>query len=138
MIPYMASKFGVEAISEGLQDELSEYNIENVTIQPGVYPTEMTDGSKAGIHSDREKITADYGQSATDKFNALGAGLYGKMAQYDMNPQVIANGILELIAMEDGSRPLRFPLDAIAEGTDKEFIEARAANKAKWLAKYTS
>jgi len=138
MIPYMASKFGVEAISEGLQDELSEYNIENVTIQPGVYPTEMTDGSKAGIHSDREKITADYGQSATDKFNALGAGLYGKMAQYDMNPQVIANGILELIAMEDGSRPVRFPLDAIAEGTDKEFIEARAANKAKWLAKYTS
>jgi hypothetical protein len=40
--------------------------------------------------------------------------------------------------MEKGTRPLRFPLDAIAQGTDKEFINARANIKAKWLSKYTS
>jgi NADP-dependent 3-hydroxy acid dehydrogenase YdfG len=36
MIPYLASKFGVESINEGLQDELKQFNIENVTVQPGV------------------------------------------------------------------------------------------------------
>jgi NAD(P)-dependent dehydrogenase (short-subunit alcohol dehydrogenase family) len=138
MIPYLASKFGVESITEGLQDELSEYGIDNVSIQPGVYPTEMNTGVKAGIHADKTEIVAEYGDSATEKFNALGAGLFGKMQEFKMDPQTIADGILTLIKMEDGKRPLRFPLDAIAQGTDKEFIEARATIKAKWVEKYSS
>ena len=138
MIPYLASKFGVESITEGLQDELSEYGIENVSIQPGVYPTEMNNGSKAGVHADKADIIAEYGDTATQKFNAMGTALFSKMAQFKMDPQTIANGILELVEMKKGSRPLRFPLDAVAQGTDQEFIDARAAIKTKWLAKYTN
>jgi NAD(P)-dependent dehydrogenase (short-subunit alcohol dehydrogenase family) len=138
MIPYLASKFGVESITEGLQDELSDYGIENVSIQPGVYPTEMNNGSKAGINADKANIIAEYGDAATEKFNALGGALFGKMAQFNMDPQVIADGILSLIEMEKGTRPLRLPLDAIAQGTDIEFINARADIKAKWLDKYNN
>ncbi len=138
MVPYLASKFVVESFTEGLQDELADYGIENVSIQPGVYPTEMTNGSKMGINADKQEIIDQYGDAATEKFNALGAGLFGKMAQFDMNPQTIANGILELVNMKKGERPLRFPLDAIAQGTDKEFIEARADIKTKWLAAYSN
>lgn len=138
MIPYLASKFGVESITEGMQDELSEYGIENVSIQPGVYPTEMNNGSKAGIHADKTDIIEEYGDAATQKFNAIGTALFGKMAQFNMDPQVIADGILALVNMEKGSRPLRYPLDAIAQGTDKEFIDARAQIKARWLSKYTN
>lgn len=137
MIPYLASKFVVETITEGLKDELSDYGIESVSIQPGVYPTEMNSGAKAGIHADKPEITEAYGEAASAKFNAIGAGLFGKMAEYNMNPQTIADGVLELVNMEKGSRPLRFPLDAIAEGTDLEFINARAELKAKWVAKYS-
>jgi len=39
--------------------------------------------------------------------------------------------------MPQGKRPLRLPLDAIAQGTDVEFINARADIKAKWLRKYS-
>ncbi|WP_289662095.1 SDR family oxidoreductase [Flavobacterium panacagri] len=138
MIPYISSKLVVESFTEGLQDELADYGIENVSIQPGVYPTEMNNGSKAGINADKQEIIDQYGTAATDKFNALGSALFGKMAQFDMNPQTIADGILELVNMKKGERPLRFPLDAIAQGTDKEFIEARAAIKAKWLAAYSN
>jgi len=138
MIPYIASKLVVESFTEGLQDELIDYGIENVSIQPGVYPTEMNNGSKAGIHADKNAVIEEYGDAATEKFNALGTALFGKMAQFDMNPQTIANGILELVNMKKGERPLRFPLDAIAQGTDKEFIEARANIKAKWVAAYTN
>ncbi|MBW1655292.1 SDR family oxidoreductase [Flavobacterium quisquiliarum] len=138
MIPYISSKLVVESFTEGLQDELADYGIENVSIQPGVYPTEMNNGSKAGINADKQEIIDQYGTVATDKFNALGTALFGKMAQFDMNPQTIADGILELVNMKKGERPLRFPLDAIAQGTDKEFIEARAAIKAKWLAAYSN
>jgi NAD(P)-dependent dehydrogenase (short-subunit alcohol dehydrogenase family) len=136
MIPYLASKFGVESISEGLQDELKQFNIENVTIQPGVYPTEMTDGSKAGLSSDKPEITLQYGEQATQDFNALGTSFYSKLTEFNMNPQTIADGVLALINMQEGSRPLRYPLDAIAQGTDQEFINARAEIKSRWLEKY--
>ena len=137
MIPYLASKFGVETIVEGLQVELAQFNIENVTIQPGVYPTEMNNGSKPGIDADQPEVAAAYDPVATDMFNAIGAGLFGKMQEFNMNPQTIADGILDLVSMQDGTRPLRFPLDAIAQGTDIEFINARAEIKEKWLAKYS-
>ena len=136
MIPYLASKFGVESITEGMQDELSDYGIENVSIQPGVYPTEMNNGSKSGISADKPEIIAEYGNVAAEKFNALGAGLFGKMASFNMDPQTIADGVLKLVNMEKGTRPLRLPLDAIAEGTDIEFINARAEIKSRWVAKY--
>jgi NAD(P)-dependent dehydrogenase (short-subunit alcohol dehydrogenase family) len=136
MIPYLASKFGVESITEGIQEELRPFGIENVSIQPGVYPTEMNTGVKAGVHADKPVIAAAYDPAATELFNALGKGLFGKMAEFNMNPQTIADGILELVNMRAGTRPLRFPLDAIAEGTDIEFINARAGIKSKWLKKY--
>jgi NAD(P)-dependent dehydrogenase (short-subunit alcohol dehydrogenase family) len=138
MGPYLASKFSVEAITESLQDELKQFNIENVTIQPGVYPTEMNTGVKPGNNADRAEIAKAYDPVATEMFNAIGTGLFGKMQQFDMNPQTIADGILELVNMQDGTRPLRFPLDAIAEGTDIAFINSRAEHKAKWVAKYSS
>ncbi|MBS1605255.1 MAG: SDR family oxidoreductase [Bacteroidetes bacterium] len=137
MVPYFASKFVVESITEGAQAELADFNIENVSIQPGVYPTEMNDGSKAGVGADRAEVVAAYGPGAQERFNALGAALFGKMAKFKMDPQTIADGILQLIEMEPGTRPLRLPLDAIAQGTDKEFIRARAEIKAKWLAAYS-
>ena len=137
MVPYLASKFGVETITEGIQDELSEYGIENVSIQPGVYPTEMNTGAKVGLHADKAAIVAEYGEAAATKFNAIGAGLFGKMAEFNMNPQTIADGVLALVNMKKGTRPLRYPLDAIAQGTDVEFIESRAAIKQKWVAKYS-
>lgn len=84
------------------------------------------------------KRQSEYDPIATEQFNAVGTGLFGKMKEFNMNPQTIADGILELVNMQDGTRPLRFPLDAIAQGTDIEFIKARAEIKAKWLAKYSA
>jgi NAD(P)-dependent dehydrogenase (short-subunit alcohol dehydrogenase family) len=136
MVPYLISKFAVETITEGAQGELKEFGIENVSIQPGVYPTEMNTGVKAGIHADKPEIIAEYGEIPQNLFNAIGGALFGKMAEFEMNPQVIADGVLALVNMEKGTRPLRYPLDAAAQGADKEFINARAEGKNKWLAKY--
>lgn len=136
MIPYFASKFGVESITEGLQEELKQFGIENVTIQPGIYPTEMVNGSKAGLPADKLEIIEAYGEPANAQFTQLGAAFYSKLQDFNMDPQTVADGILEVINMSDGTRPLRYPLDAIAQGTDKEFIEARAQFRAKWWAAY--
>ncbi len=138
MIPYLASKFGVESITEGLQEELKQFGIDNVSIQPGVYPTEMGRNEKPGFHADKQEIAEAYEPVGSEQFNALGSAFQSKMEQYNPDPQIIADGIKELIEMEDGKRPLRFPLDIIAEGTDIEFIEARAEMKSRFLEKYMS
>ncbi|NHA02769.1 SDR family oxidoreductase [Mucilaginibacter sp. HC2] len=136
MVPYMASKFAMEALTEGFQHELKDYGIENVSIQSGVYPTEMNTGVKPGVNADREYIIAAYGNAATNAFNAMGQALFGKMAEFKMDPQTIADGVLELINKEKGTRPLRFPLDAVAQGTDHEFVKSRAEIKDRWAKKY--
>ncbi|NCD70113.1 SDR family oxidoreductase [Mucilaginibacter agri] len=136
MVPYMASKFAMESLIEGFQLELKPYGIENVSIPSGVYPTEMTNGTKTGVNADKPEILADYGEEASDRFGAMGQALFGKMADFNMNPQTIADGILELIEKPKGTRPLRFPLDAVALGADQEFIDARANIKDKWAKNY--
>jgi NAD(P)-dependent dehydrogenase (short-subunit alcohol dehydrogenase family) len=136
MVPYMASKFAMESLTEGFAQELSPYGIENVSIQSGVYPTEMNNGSKTGFNADKEAVADAYGDEATTRFNAMGQSLFGKMAEFKMNPQTIADGILLLIDKKKGSRPLRYPLDAVALGTDQEFVDARAAIKSKWVGAY--
>jgi short-subunit dehydrogenase len=138
MVPYFASKFGVESITEGIQEELAQFGIENVSIQSGVYPTEMNNGSKTGVDSNKPEITEEYEPIASEMFKAMGGGLYSKMLEFKMNPQTVADGVLALVNMKDGTRPLRYPLDAIAQGTDVEFINARAEIKKRWLAKYSN
>jgi NAD(P)-dependent dehydrogenase (short-subunit alcohol dehydrogenase family) len=136
MVPYMASKFAMESLVEGFDLELKAYGIENVSVQSGVYPTEMTNGSKAGFNADKEDIVAAYGDDALNAFNAMGGAMFGKMADFKMNPQTIADGVLHLINLEKGERPLRYPLDAIAQGTDHEFVKSRAEIKDKWMKSY--
>lgn len=136
MVPYMASKFAMESLTEGFNHELKTYGIENVSIQSGVYPTEMNNGTKTGLNADKEDIIAAYGQDAVNTFNAMGGALFGKMADYKMDPQTIADGVLDLINLNKGQRPLRYPLDAVAQGADHEFVKSRAVIKDKWAKNY--
>jgi NAD(P)-dependent dehydrogenase (short-subunit alcohol dehydrogenase family) len=133
MIPYMSSKFAMEALVEGIDSELRDFGIENVSIPCGVYPTGMAD--KGGFNADKPNIIAEY-KDFDRRMENLSSSLFGKMADFKMDPQTIADGIKKLVDMQKGSRPLRYPLDAIAQGTDEEFISAKSKIKRKWAAKY--
>jgi NAD(P)-dependent dehydrogenase (short-subunit alcohol dehydrogenase family) len=133
MVPYMSSKFAMETLVEGIDSELRDFGIENVSIPCGVYPTGMAE--KGGFNADKPEIIAEYGDF-DQRMDSLSRSLFGKMETFKMDPQTIADGIKKLIDMQKGSRPLRYPLDAIAEGTDEEFISAKGKIKRKWAAKY--
>jgi NAD(P)-dependent dehydrogenase (short-subunit alcohol dehydrogenase family) len=133
MVPYMSSKFAVETLVEGIDSELRDFGIENVSIPCGIYPTGMAD--KDGFNADKPHIIAAY--SDFDKrMDGLANALLSKTEEFNMNPQIIADGIKKLVDMQKGSRPLRYPLDAVAQGTDEEFISAKAKIKKKWATKY--
>jgi NAD(P)-dependent dehydrogenase (short-subunit alcohol dehydrogenase family) len=133
MVPYLSSKFAMETLVEGIDSELRDFGIENVSIPCGVYPTGMAD--KGGFNADKPGIVAEY-KDFDQRMSGLANALFGKMGEFKMDPQTIADGIKKLVDMQKGSRPLRYPLDAIAQGTDEEFISAKAKIKRKWAAKY--
>lgn len=132
--PYSASKFAVEALTEGIQAELKPFGIENVSIQAGAYPTDIM--RKAGATAEDQAITQAYNEQFDPQSEKSLAVMIAKMKEFNMNPQMIADGVLQLVQMERGTRPQQFPLDAVAQGTDQEFIDTRNELKIKWLANH--
>ncbi|CAN5292201.1 hypothetical protein BH09BAC4_BH09BAC4_06610 [soil metagenome] len=133
-VPYNASKFAVEAITEGGYDELISQGIETVIIEPGAFMTEMY--TKEGTHADRPQLLNAYGEQTKQIMSALQDKLAGAMNKYQPDPQVIADVALRLINMDKGTRPLRTSVDPIADGVDLEFNQATAEIKARWVGKY--
>ncbi|SEA52262.1 SDR family NAD(P)-dependent oxidoreductase [Pedobacter hartonius] len=134
LVPYSSSKFALEAINEGMQNELSQFNIDNVSLVIGAHPTEMNNGVKSGLNSDLEAVTSAYGQLAQDRQNATGDLVGANMHRNDL--QHLAGQVLKIINMETGTRPSRVPIDEIAEGTDRAFIEGVKTLKGDWAKKY--
>ncbi|NIJ52907.1 SDR family oxidoreductase [Dyadobacter arcticus] len=133
VVPYCASKFALEALTEGSYAELLTQGIENVLIEPGAYPTELFNKSQ---FFDRPDIAEAYGQQVTDFMVVAGKALEDAMTRTGANPQTVADAALTLTNMEKGKRPLRTPLDMAADGVDQEYVTAKEQIKTKWLAKY--
>jgi NAD(P)-dependent dehydrogenase (short-subunit alcohol dehydrogenase family) len=97
---YNASKFALEALSEGLNYELRSFGIDVVIIQPGAYSTDFSQNTL--IPDDNERLKG-YGPLAEmpDKMFAMMA------ANNQGNPQDIADAVKKYVDMPAGQRPLR-------------------------------
>ncbi|GAA4323593.1 SDR family oxidoreductase [Mucilaginibacter gynuensis] len=135
-VPYNASKFAVEGISEGGYDELLQQGIETVIIEPGAFLTEIY--SKEGTHADRAGILEAYGDATIKQMAAFSEKLGAAMMKHQPNPIAIAEAALNLVRMPKGERPLRTPVDPIADGVDLEYDRVTSEIKGRWVAKYLS
>jgi NADP-dependent 3-hydroxy acid dehydrogenase YdfG len=133
-VAYAATKFAVEAINEGYHAELKSFGIENVSIQCGAYPTEIA--TKVGVNADQKEVIDSYGELPGPGANERMERIMRKIREFNMIPQIVADGILQIVEMENGSRPQQFPLDAVAQGADHEYIQTRNTIKAKWFANH--
>ena len=117
---YAGSKFGLEGISEGLHYELKRLGIDVAILQPGAFPTEIS--QKAQPASD-QSVFEGYSAIADipgKMMNAIG----GLIQSHNPDPQLVANAVIKLIGTEKGKRPLRTVVDPITG----RYIEA--ANQA--------
>ena len=104
---YSASKFSLEGISEGLHYEVRPLGVDVAILQPGAFPTEMSQkfnpGSDASVN-DAYEVIADYP-------NKMGAAVGKAFETLNPNPQDVADAVVILISLPKGQRPIRTNVD---------------------------
>lgn len=106
-VAYAASKFALEGLSEGLHYEVRPLGVDVAIIQPGAFPTEMSQkvqfGSDASVAEDY-KVIAEIP-------NKLFAVIGQMFETIKPNPQDVADAVVNLITLPAGQRPLRTVVD---------------------------
>lgn len=129
---YSASKFGLEAVSEGLYYEVRPLGIDVAILQPGAFPTEMAQKVKFGSDSS----VVDGYQAIADFPHKMGKAVGEMFENVKPDPQNVADAVVKLIGLSKGQRPLR----TVVDPTTGEFVqranEAVEAEYAKTLVKF--
>ena len=118
---YSASKWALEALSEGLAQEAKIFNIRVAILEPGIINTEMA-----------QRLATEPADSPYPQARRM-AALFATSLQTPTPPAVVGRKILEYI--ESGSWKLRHPVGPDAEGyiqhrasmTDEEWVRRGSA-----------
>ncbi len=115
-VVYGASKFGLEGLSEGLHYEVKPLGVDVVILQPGAFPTEMSQKARAAsdtaVNAHYEAIAAFPGKMVNAIVQLFEAA--------NPNPQDVADEVVKLINLPKGQRPLR----TVVDPTTGEFVKA--------------
>lgn len=133
MMPFLAlycsSKFALEALAEGLAYEVGPLGIDSVIVQPGTFPT--TSILKNLVAASAPERAAGYGAVAEmpgQVFAGLGELVSSGNAP---DPILVANAIVDVVAMPPRTRPLRVVVDASGfDGTAQLNDAARIVQRA--------
>ena len=107
-VVYAASKFALEGLSEGLHYEVRPLGVDVAIVQPGAFPTEMSQKIQAGSDA---SVVDDY-KAIADVPNKLFAAIGKIFETVKPDPQEVADAIVNLINLPKGQRPLRTVVDS--------------------------
>jgi len=128
--PYTASKWALEALSEGLAQEVKPFNIRVALVEPGIISTSMAD----------RIADASTTQSTYPQVRRFPRMFQAALATH-RGPEIVAGKIREII--EGGTWQLRHPvgpdaqpfLDWRASMSDQEWIDWGALDDEAWYAR---
>ncbi len=127
---YGASKFGLEGLSEGLHYEVRPLGIDVAIIEPGAFPTEMS--QKSRLASD-VATTGGYEELLAVYPNKMGAAIGQLFETLQPNSQDVADAVVDLINLPKGERPLRTVIDPTTGEFIRKVNEATAVEYAKGM-----
>ena len=111
---YDATKWTVEALSENLAYELKPLGIDVAIVQPGVFTTELF---QKFYNPGNPEVATEYGRSA-ELYNTSSQTITAMMAvpNFPNKPEQVAEAIVKLVEMPNGTRPLRTVVDKMMGG----------------------
>src|SRR5215472_9933473 len=111
---YGASKFAVEALTDSLRYEVSQFGIDVVLVQPSAFPTPMYASIQQAADADRTKAYGAVGEIPGAMFKHFMTTFQAPDAP---NPHDVAAAVARLVAQPKGSRATRTVVGA-AFGSD--------------------
>ena len=128
---YCATKFALEALAEAYHYDLYRLGIDSVIIQPGGYPTAISDKSIPPADPSR---AAEYGPVVDIVDKSIAASNDSSYAANAPDPQEVADAVLDLIEMPRERLPLRLPVgeDFLVAPINQATAEMQAAGM-EWL-----
>jgi NAD(P)-dependent dehydrogenase (short-subunit alcohol dehydrogenase family) len=129
LIPYCASKWALEALTEGLAGEMKTFNVRVASVEPGIIDTAMA------RRIENPQIVSPYRQTA--RFRTLFSGAL----QNPVPPALVATKILEIA--ESGTWQLRHPVGPDAQPflqwrsrmTDEDWVDMNAGDDAAFFSR---
>jgi NAD(P)-dependent dehydrogenase (short-subunit alcohol dehydrogenase family) len=126
LTPYMASKWALEALSEGLAGEMKSFGVHVAIVEPGIIDTKMA--RQCG----ERPSSSLYAQPA--RF----AGIFSESLKAPVPPSVVAAKILEIA--QSGTWQLRHPVGPSAipflewrkAMTDETWVDLNATDDERW------
>ena len=101
---YAGSKFALEAMSDALRNEVDEYGIDVVLVEPGPVETSFTDRAEAEVYGDddgADETADDAGSDVTDDIDGLDrSGAYDSFYQLFSDTRLVGGGGLGAISPE--------------------------------------
>ena len=101
MSPYHASKFGIEAVGDGLRQELRRFGVQVSIVEPGSIATPIWDKGRATAQAVRGNLSAE-GQELYGESLAHTERLLGETAQRGSPPEKVAKVVVHALT---ASRP---------------------------------
>jgi NAD(P)-dependent dehydrogenase (short-subunit alcohol dehydrogenase family) len=126
LTPYMASKWALEALSEGLAGEVKTFNVRVAIVEPGIIDTAMA------------RRISDEAADSPYRQRARFASLFQAALSNPAPPSLVARKILEIV--ESGTWQLRHPVgpDAVPflewrrKMTDEEWVDLNGSDDETW------
>ncbi|MFA6117317.1 MAG: SDR family oxidoreductase [Sphingomonas sp.] len=118
--PYFAAKAAMDALAVQYARELSRWGIETSIIVPGAF----TKGTNHFLHSGRpadEARLAEYEAGPYAGFGEQVQNAFAEIVPDDADVTGVADGIVDIVGMEFGTRPFRFHYDPTQDGADVGF-----------------
>ncbi len=103
--PYTCAKWALEALSERYHQELEPFNIESITLQPGLFPGTklLANAWQAG----NKEVSAEYPPYEEDRYYQTFNKFKDRMLADSDQGRKVADTIAALIEMPAGQRPIR-------------------------------
>lgn len=118
--PYFAAKAAMDALAVQYARELSRWGIETSIIVPGAFTKGTNHFLHSGHPADAARL-AEYEAGPYDGFGEQVQKAFAGIVPEDADVSGVADGIVEIVGMDFGTRPFRFHYDPTRDGADVGF-----------------
>jgi len=114
--PYFAARAAMDALAVSYTGELVRFGIETAIVVPGAFTSGTNHFAHAGKPADGDRAAA-----YDERYGSLMAEVnvrLGSIIPPDADPAAVANAIVQIVDMPDGTRPLRTHIDPSRDGSE--------------------